>query len=224
MLLPLRSSMTDLKSFITGRQKKLESLKEPMIDVWTSVAEYVNIGLGDMTNNVSATIQSMSALGRKSFNGTAIGAAVLATDGIHGYHVSPAFPWFNYMMSRDILNKVPKIKEWLQQEESEMYSTLNNSNFYSEMWPFIYNGFTVGTTVLYGEYDHAEGKVVYESVHPKEAYIAENRYGVVDVLHRKYKLSARVLFQKFGSKLPQTIKNAYKESPFDEFEKIRNGK
>ncbi len=211
----------DLKKLITGRQKKLESLRSPMLDVWQSVGEYVNIGLGDMTNTTNQTIQTLSGLGNKAFNGTAISAAVLATDGIHGYHVSPSFPWFSYMMSRNVLNKVPAIKEWLQAEEQEVYSTLNDSNFYAEMWPFIYNGFTVGTIAIYGEYDFDKGQVVFECVHPKEVYIAENRYGIIDVLHRKYRLSARKLCQKFGKdKLSPAIKTAYENDPFQDFEII----
>lgn len=211
----------ELKKLITGRQKKLESLKSPMIDVWQSVSEYVNIGLGDMSNNGADISQSISSLGRKAFNGTAIGAAVLATDGIHGYHVSPAFPWFSYMMSRNELNKVPQIKEWLQAEQEEVYSVLNNSNFYAEMWPFVYNGFTVGTTVLYGEWNWEEQKVRLECIHPREIYIDENNFSTVDILHRKYKRNARQLVQKFGkNKVSQSVKDAYKNSPFDEFEII----
>lgn len=211
----------DLKKLVVSRQKKLESLRNPMLSVWQNVSEYVNIGLGDITNTTSQSVPDLSGLGKKSYNGTAISAAVLATDGIHGYHVSPAFPWFSYLMSRDVLNKVPDIKEWLQAEEQEVYSTLNDSNFYAEMWPFIFNGFTVGTAVLYGEYDFSKGQVVFESVHPKEAYIAENRFSVVDVVHRKYKLSARQLVQKFGKdKVPQAIKTAYGTDPFQEFEVI----
>jgi len=211
----------DLKKLVTGRQSKLESLRQPMVDVWTDVSNYVNIGLGDMTNNTNLTQQTMSALGKKSFNGTAISAAVLSTSGIHGYHVSQAFPWFSYMMSRNALNKVPEIKEWLQDEEQEVYSTLNNSNFYAEMWPFIFNGFTVGTSAIYGEYDFDAKQVVFESVHPRELYVAENRYGAVDVVHRKYRLTARQLVQKFGEKnLPPAIKQAYRNNPFGDFEII----
>jgi hypothetical protein len=211
----------DLKQFITGRQKKLESLREPMLSVWQNVSEYVNIGLGDMTNTTNQTIQSLSALGKKSFNGTAIGAAVLATSGIHGYHVSPAFPWFSYMMSRNVLNKVPDIKEWLQAEEQEVYTSLNNSNFYAEMWPFIFNGFTVGTAAIYGEYDYNNNQINFECIHPKELYIEENAQGVVDVVHRKYRLSARKLVQKFGlENVPPGIRQAYRNNPFQDFEII----
>lgn len=209
-----------LKKLITSRQSKLETNRGQVEDIWTSVAEFVNIGLGSITNYTD-TDKTFGDLGKKAFDGTAIGAAVLATSGIHGYHVSPSFPWFNYVMSREVLNKVPEIKEWLQAEEAGVYSALNNSNFYSEMWSYIYNGFTIGSVAIYGEEDIETGRLVFDAVHPREAYFEENKFGEVDVFHRKRKRTARQLVQKFGkAKLPEAVQNAYENDPFNEFEII----
>jgi hypothetical protein len=124
-------------------------------------------------------------------------------------------------MSREVLNKVPDVKEWLQAEEADVYSALNNSNFYSEMWNYIYNGFTIGSVAIYGEEDIETGRIVFDAVHPREAYFEENKFGEVDVFHRKRKRTARQLVQKFGKdKLPDAIKNAYENDPFNEFEII----
>jgi hypothetical protein len=210
----------ELKKLIMGRQAKLESNRAPMVDIWNKVGDFVNIGLGPISNQTNDIKTFLGGLGKRVYNGSAISAAILATDGIHGYHVSPAFPWFSYMMSRNVLNKVPEITEWLQDEKEEVYSALNNSNFYSEMWNFIYNGFTVGTVSIYGEMDYDTGRIVFETIHPREAFFTENKYGIVDVFHRKYRLSAKKLYERFGDKVPQSIKTAYKNSPFDEFEVI----
>lgn len=208
-----------LKKLISGRQAKLESNRAPMADIWNKIGQYVNIGLGSVSNSTSDIKTIIGDFGKKAYNSVAINAAVLATDGIHGYHVSPAFPWFAYMMSRNVLNKVPEIKEWLQSEQEEIYSGLNNSNFYTEMWPFIYNGFTVGSVSIYAEIEPT-GRMVFETIHPREAYFTDNKDGVVDVFHRKYRLSAKKLYEKFREKLPQVILSAHKNSPFDEFEII----
>lgn len=213
-----------LKKLITSRQSKLESIRSQIEDVWVSVAELVHIGLGSIKDLNDRTFGD---LGRKAFDGTAVGAAILATSGIHGYHVSPSFPWFSYMMSRDVLNKIPDIKEWLQAEEADVYSALNNSNFYGEMWPYILNGETIGTVAIYCEDDLETGRIIFESPHPREIYIAENKYGEIDVVHRKRKLTARQIVQRFGKKvngkltadgLPEAIKNAYMNDPFSDFE------
>lgn len=204
----------ELKRFISGRQKSLESKRSQIEDAWVAVSEYVNIGLGGIKNDLFTL-----DMGKKVFNGSAVSAAILATDGIHGYHVSPSFPWFSYAMSRSVLNKVPEIREWLQAEEQDVYSALNDSNFYAVMWSYILNGFTIGTSALYAEDDLETGRLVFEFVHPREGYCSVNKFGMVDVFHRKRKLSARQLVQRFGmDKMSETIKSAYQKDPFQEFE------
>lgn len=206
-----------LIKLISGRQTKLESDKSSFCDRMQDIADYVSPHREDIRGN----LQPGEKKGRKIFDGTAVGAAVLATDGIHGYHVSPAFPWFRYIMNRKQVNKDPKVRTWLDESQWNMYMALNRSNFYSEMWMYIYDGLTIGTAPLYSEEDMSTGKIVFESIHPGEAYIAENRYGDVDIFHRKRKMSARQLVQMFGvENLTPAIKTMYETQPFTEFEII----
>jgi len=207
----------ELKTLVSGRQSKLESDKENWVQRMQDVADYVIPHRDD----IRGTLVSGERKGTKIYDGTAQGAAVLATDGIHGYHVSPAFPWFKYIMSRKAANEIKEIRLWLEEVEYAMYMALTRSNFYSEMWSFIFDGFTIATAAMYPEEDLAEGRIVFEAVHPGELYIAENQYGEVDVLHRKRKLSARKLVQMFGEdNLPEAIKINNKTQPFSEFEII----
>lgn len=206
-----------LIKLITGRQSKLENDKTNFNDRLQDVADYVCPHRDDIRGN----LQPGEKKGSKIFDGTAVSAAVLAADGIHGYHVSPAFPWFKYMMNRKEVNKIPEVKAWLEESEFNMYMALNRSNFYSEMWSYIYDGFTLGTAPIYPEEDIADGRIVFEAVHPGEAYIAENKYGEVDLLHRKRKLSARKIMQMFGKdNCTDAVKQAYENHPFQEFEII----
>ena len=207
----------ELKTLVSGRQSKLESDKENWVQRMQDVADYVIPHRDD----IRGTLVSGERKGTKIYDGTAQGAAVLATDGIHGYHVSPAFPWFKYIMSRKAANEIKEIRLWLEEVEYAMYMALTRSNFYSEMWSFIFDGFTIATAAMYPEEDLSEGRIVFEAVHPGELHIAENQYGEVDVLHRKRKLSARKLVQMFGEdNLPEAIKINNKTQPFSEFEII----
>jgi len=206
-----------LIKLITGRQTKLEQTKISFNDRMQDVADYVCPHRDDILGNRLPGEKK----GTKIFDGTAVSAAVLAADGIHGYHVSPAFPWFKYTMNRKAANKVPEVKEWLEDTEFNIYTALNRSNFYSEMWSYIYDGFTIGTAPIYAEEDLTDGRIIFEAVHPGEVYIAENKYGEIDILHRKRKLAARKLVQMFGEKdCPQYVCNACESDPFKEFEVI----
>ena len=206
-----------LVNFIMSRQSKLETDKSPYNDGLQDVADFVSPHRSD----ILGTETRGERRGTKIYDGTAVGAAVLATNGIHGYHVSPAFAWFKYTMSRKGIGKNIEVKKWLGEIEYNMYMALNQSNYYAEMWPFIYDGFTLGTAAIYPEEDLATGKIVFETIHPGEIFIAENKYGEVDVLHRKRKLTARKMEQMFGlDALPDSIKQAVNNAPFSEFEVI----
>ncbi len=206
-----------LIKLITGRQTKLENDKINFNDRMQDVADYVCPHRDD----IRGTLMKGEKKGSKIYDGTAVGAAVLATDGIHGYHVSPAFPWFKYQMNRKKVNTIPEVRGWLDEIEFNMYMALNRSNFYSEMWSFIYDGLTIGSPPLTVEEDLAEQRLIFEAVHPGEIFIADNRYGEVDVLHRKRKFSARKFVQMFGKdNCTPEVKQAYENSPFQEFDLI----
>lgn len=204
-----------LIKFLVGRQSKLETIRKPWEAEWRACADYViphREGIGQVWEDGRRQ-------GTKIYDGTAVGAAVLATDGIHGYHVSPAFPWFKFQTGNAELDEMPDVKEWLQEEaERGVYNALNRTNFYDEMWGYIYDGLTIGTASIYAEEDIAEGKIIFETIHPDEVYVANNKYGQVDVHHRVRKRTAREIVQMFGeTALPESIKNACRNNPFQEF-------
>jgi len=205
-----------LKRLVTARQNQLERDKSNFEDRLQDVADYVCPHRDDIRD----VLNKGEKKGRKIYDGTAVSAAVLATDGIHGYHISPAFPWFKYVMSNKQANKIPEVREWLEVVEHNMYMALNRSNFYSEMWSYIYDGFTLGTAPMAIQEDVGEGRIMFEAVHPGESYIAENKFGEVDLHHRKRKVSVRKLVQMFGKDLPQEVQDMAERHPFKELELI----
>lgn len=58
----------------------------------------------------------------------------------------------------------------------------------------------------------------YKSCPMSEMYIAENHYGVVDYVHRKFPMTARAAFQRWGDKVPECIKKALEKEPFRKFD------
>ena len=60
----------------------------------------------------------------------------------------------------------------------------------------------------------------YKSCAISELYFAENHAGIVDLVHRKFQLSARAAQQKWGDKLPDNIKKIVDKEPFRKFDFI----
>ena len=106
----------DLVKLVTGKQNKLESDKENWVQRLQDVADYVIPHRDD----IRGTLVTGERKGTKIYDGTAQSAAVLATNGIHGYHVSPAFPWFKYVMSRKDINRIKEVRLWL--EDVDLYA------------------------------------------------------------------------------------------------------
>lgn len=202
---------------VLQRQQKLEKDRSLFDSRMQDVADFVC----PFRDDIKGTNKKGQKKGDKIFDGTAVSAAVLAADGIHGYHVSPAFPWFKHEFNRKEVNKIPEIREFLQEVDWNMYMALNRSNFYGEMWRYIYDGFGIGTASIFPEEDLVEEKIIFEAEHPGEIYVAENKYGEVDIRHRKRQLQARQIYQRFGKEnCPDIVKQALQTSPFQEFEVI----
>ena len=58
----------------------------------------------------------------------------------------------------------------------------------------------------------------YKSIAMSELYIAENHAGVVDMVHRKFTLSARAAVMKWGDKVPEKIAKCAEREPFYKFD------
>jgi len=60
----------------------------------------------------------------------------------------------------------------------------------------------------------------YKSIALSDLYIAENHAGIIDMWHRKLRLTARAAMQKWGTKCPEAIQKAAEKEPFRKFEFI----
>jgi hypothetical protein len=187
--------------------------------IWQEIAEYVLPVRSDInTDRTPGKIQST-----KIYDGTAVSALNLFADGLHGYMINPSVQWFTLRLPRQLrhLENIPEVRLFIEDAQHCLYSAFQNSNFYSEMRPYLKDGGSIGTASLYMEEDIATGKIVFMCLHPKEGFIAEDRFGNVDTFFRKVKLTARQAVQEFGkNKLSDSVINAFQSNPYTEFDFI----
>ena len=104
------------------------------------------------------------------------------------------------------LNRFPEVIEWLQEYDEVMFSAYKGSNYYAAIPMYLRDGGSIGTATMFTEEDIARGSVVHTCVHPREVFIAENRFGMVDTVFRKFEKTARQLVQEFGKEaLPNNV-------------------
>ncbi len=174
--------------------------------------------------------------GQTVYDGTAVSALNLLADGLHGYLVSPAIRWFSLTLpvrmqemrysanmrqwGGRMLDEIPDVKEWLEDVEEVMYADFRASNFYETTPAVFRQGGSVGTVSCYCEQDTKSSRLVFFVPHFRECYIAQDRFGRVDTVFRKYPLTNRDLVDKFGlerlQELDFNFKNQFEKQPYAE--------
>ncbi len=184
--------------------------------LWQEIADYVC----PVREDLQETSQQGKIQGVKAYDGTAIYAVNLAADGTHSYIMNPATQWFTLRLPRHLkhLEDEPSVRMWIDELQADIFAVFQNSNFYSEIRAFLRDGFSIGTASLDIEEDLASRKLCFTALHPREGYIAEDKFGNVDTFFRKVKLTARQAKQRFGiEKLSDPIKNAVENNPYQPF-------
>lgn len=67
---------------------------------------------------------------------------------------------------------------------------------------------SMGTKTLLVE-AHPKGGLRYRGIHLRDTYLAEDAFGFVDTVHRKFELSTRHVVQMFGDEAPEKIRTEY---------------
>jgi hypothetical protein len=193
------------------RLKNLQTRRSQFDTIMEDVADYIVPYREDWDNQQKTQGEEH---GQKIFDGTAVNAASIFTHGMFGNIVSNAFPWFRFGLSVPEIEKMPEVKAYLQTVERRTLRALAASNFYREMLPFIRDWGTIGTATLYSEMDFTTKRLMFSCIHPRQIYIAVNRFGIVDTVYREFELSLRAMVDMFGEDgISASYKSIIKDDP-----------
>ena len=203
-------------NIVDQHTQRLTALKDrrSLFDILQAdVAKYVIPFREDWVEDV----QQGQKHGTHVWDGTPQSALNIFTNGMYGNVVSEGLPWFMVQSAITELNEIASVKEWSQETTKAIALALKNSNFYKEMLPFIADWGSIGTSHLYSELDEATQKIAFNCIHPKQCYIATDRFGFVDTVFREYKISLRNAVAQFGLEgLSTTHQSMYKTEMFKE--------
>ncbi len=147
-----------------------------------------------------------------------------ASEGYQSYMFPRSTPWFELELYPLEQMKRKENAIWLKTVRDYVLDELARSDFYQEGGAVIDNGLGIGTSACYVEDSPAERCSQYLALHPKEVYIARNRFGVVDTLHRRFPMTNRQILETFEQELrgggvltPKELeeleKNLHREQP-----------
>ncbi len=197
---------------IMTRQSKMEEIREFWENgLWKDITRFINPRRRDVSVE-SETNDKGRNLSKDVYDGTPLGALNTWSDGMQGFLVSNR--WFKSQMSNPVLNKIDKVRQWLQAYDEKMYSAFDAGNFYAVLPQWFRDAGSVGTATLFTQEEVGTGRISHTSIHPREVFIAENMFGEVDTVHRKFMKTARAIVEQFGiENVSDAVKQNAETSP-----------
>ena len=203
---------------ILQRQSKMATIREDYENgLWVDVSKFCNPRREDIKDADRTNIKGQRK-GKSAYDGTALGALNTWADGMIGFLVSGS--WFKSEMSNPHLNDTDSVRHWLQEYDKKMYAAFERGNFYSVLAEWFRDAGSIGTATLFTEEEIGTGRAIHTVIHPREVWVAENQFGEVDTVHRKFMLTAKAAYEKFGDSCSQTIKDNLESNPHKEHEFI----
>ena len=201
------------------RQSQMEEVREFYENgLWLDIGRFINPRRKDVTVE-SRTNDKGRNLGKEIYDGTPLGALNTWADGMQGFLVSNQ--WFKSVMDNPVLNRIDIVREWLQAYDEKMYSAFDAGNFYAVIPQWFRDAGSIGTATLFTQDEVGTGRISHTSIHPREVFIAENMFGEVDTVHRKFMKTARQAVEEFGfDNVSKLIQQNSKTKPDNEHEFI----
>lgn len=114
-----------------------------------------------------------------------------------GYMVSRRIPWVQFVSSDRKFMELDHVKQYCQEVAEQILYAANRSTLYSALAPLALDSHSIGTGVMIPATDEVRDKVIFDVVHPRDSYIAVDRFGFPIVYHRDLTLTNLTALEMF---------------------------
>lgn len=202
------------KAFTTSERMNVEA-------TWSLLAEFIlpnaNGGFfGDTSKGVRKDRRVFSSVGSQANRDLA--------SFLHATITNPAMEWSKLRFRSDVLNNDKDSVTWMQDSIKKVHVAFNESNLNSEIGEGYNSLSALGTMALFHEEITGEDgqfeKFNFCTWHLSEIAFAENQIGMVDTIYRKFTMTLKQLFEKFGSVIGTDLLDKLETSPLEEYHLI----
>lgn len=202
------------------RQEQLAAERMPLEQHWQEIAELVNPMRADFTlgNGVFPRQAGEKRL-QKQYDGTAALAAEQLAAGLWGMITNSANEWFSLQAQDPALNQEFTARRWLDDASRRMRDAFSahGGRFYSRVMDLYADLVSFGTGIFYVEEAVGQNAVHYSCRPLMECFIAENDWGDIDTVIRKFSWTARQALQRWGRTCGEKIMKAAEKEPDRKF-------
>lgn len=188
------------------RHKSLEQARKPWEAAWKGLSEHF-LSIRYQDNPLEAR-RNPQLLNTSLMDSTGILAMRTMAAGLQGGMTSPARPWFRLTLEDSDLSEAHGARAYMDEVAERMRSVFHRSNFYNAIHSLYMELGTYGTAFMLEEANLDTG-FRFMPFTAGEYCLDSNAHGRVDVVFRKFAMTARQLVQQFGEeKLPDVVKTA----------------
>jgi hypothetical protein len=198
---------------VLQRSKALKSDRENWESHWQEVSEVVLPRRSDFVGPRSRGDKR----GLQAIDSTGIVANGLLAAGLHGMLTNPASKWFQLRIPNHDLADDPTIKKWLEEVERIIFSELNSaaSGFTSHMHELYMDLTAFGTAIMFVGTDE-KGNLTFSTRHLKECFLAEDPYGMIDTLYRRFDYTVRQIVHRWPDSHGEAVAKLYAAKKYDD--------
>ncbi|TIM29479.1 MAG: phage tail protein [Mesorhizobium sp.] len=196
---------------ILSRQAELESERSQYEAVWEAVSEFCDPDAPDVWSGrrgAEPQAERQQRRGARVYANTINSAANRLAAGLESLIIPQSEKWHGLSTAAVNDEESDEEKEWAEALRDFLFALRYsaNSNFVPATQACLRNVVRYGPAYLYAE--EGFGTLIrYASIPVVEGYLCRNRWGQVDIFHRRYERTARQAAQLLGyDKLPARIK------------------
>jgi hypothetical protein len=203
---------------ILSKQSQMESARVNFESHWKEVAERILPRQDDfMGNNRTEGAKRTE----KIFDSTGVLALDRSASAVESLIVPSSQTYHRLDPDDTDLMEDHEVRLWLDDLNKVIFRMRYRpqANFASQAHECLVSLMAFGTDGMFVDEIPGSGSR-YKSCPVVEMFIAENQYGVVDYVHRKFPFTVRAAMQKWGNKLPEAITKIADKEPFRKFDFI----
>ncbi|BCH15839.1 portal protein [Mesorhizobium sp. L-2-11] len=198
---------------ILSRQAELESERSRYEAVWEAVSEFCDPDAPDVWSGrrgAEPQAERQERRGARVYANTINSAANRLAAGLESLIIPQSEKWHGLSTAAVNDEESDEEKEWAEALRDFLFALRYsaNSNFVSATQACLRNVVRYGPAYLYAEEGFAPDTLIrYASIPVVEGFLSRNRWGQVDIFHRRYERTARQAAQLLGyDRLPARIK------------------
>lgn len=193
--------------------QQLKAERGPFENTWQDVADYMR----PLRAEFLSTRSPGQRRNQRMFDSTAVTSAENFAGGIFGMLTNPASRWLSLRMQDDELNDYDPVRDWLYVVESKLLESFGEqvSRFYAVLPEFYKDLACFGTGVFYSEEVPGSHRINDSVKSVNEVVLAENAYGDVDTVYRRFQMSGKQALELFKTGLSFKTAQQAERKPFD---------